>query len=429
VALVAVLIVAAVPFCLRKPADWDDVYVPAAERLRGGEDIFQRAFVYPPASALLGVPFTYLPRMASLFLWYGISATALVVLVHGAWRLAGGGRFPGPTVPRREHLVLVAGCLFGLPFAFDCFGNRQTDLLVSALVVTGCLNLRAGRGVVSAVWFGLAAGLKCTPLLWAPYLALRRRFGAAAVVAAVAAGVNLVPDVLYPAADGSRLLQWVRVFLAPMARGNHDPGMWACGINFNHSVAGVANRWLVWERGWEHGQMLPRPRAARVTPATLKAIVYGTDIAILVLAVIVCRRRSGISGRRNSWGWPNHPLRAGVLEYCLVILLMLLLSPQSSKPHFCTLILPGFCLARVALGRRDAILGVILATAAVGAQLSNKDLWGVAVYDAVMWYGSVFWTMILLFVACIRARCCCGAVQGQDAVGTPRVPVAESRAA
>ena len=36
--------------------------------------------------------------------------------------------------------------------------------------------------------------------------------------------------------------------------------------------------------------------------------------------------------------------RLSRLEFSLVFILMMLLSPQSSKPHFCTLLLPAFCL-------------------------------------------------------------------------------------
>src|SRR5947199_4767492 len=128
-AFVLLLVVLAVPFCLRKPADWDNVFVPAAERLRAGRDIYQQFFVFPPVNALLALPFSYLPRSASLVLWYAVSAAALCVLVRGAWRLAGGGPLPtGPRADRREQIILFAGLAVGLAFAVDCLGNRHTDL-------------------------------------------------------------------------------------------------------------------------------------------------------------------------------------------------------------------------------------------------------------------------------------------------------------
>ena len=41
---------------------------------------------------------------------------------------------------------------------------------------------------------------------------------------------------------------------------------------------------------------------------------------------------------------------------------------------------------------------------AVAAGLvSNKDLWGTAVYDFAVWYGSVFGNAAVLFLGCVYA--------------------------
>ncbi|HEX4588282.1 MAG TPA: glycosyltransferase family 87 protein [Gemmataceae bacterium] len=402
--LAVLLIVLAFPFLLRKPADWDDVFVPAAVRLRTGGDIYQHAFVFPPVNALLALPFSHLPRLGSLLAWYAVSAFCFCVLLRGSWRLAGGHAFPrAGGVPRREHLIVAVGLVLGLPFALDCFGNRHTDLLIAALVITGCLSLRAGRGFVAAIWFGLAGGLKCTPLLWAPYLLLKRRFGAAAVVLIVAIGVNVLPDLLYPAATGSRLTQWVNVFIAPMANGQRDPGVWGSAAINNHSLAGVAYRWLTLERTWDDGRTAAHSSSARVSPQSLRALVYGADAVLLLAAATVTLRSA--SRRRNPQPMgATNPVPAEALEFALVCLLMLLLSPQSSKPHFCTMMLPGFCLAREAVRRRDVVLGLVLAAAGICTLLANKDLWVVVVYETALWYSTVFAAALLLFAGCLRAR-------------------------
>jgi hypothetical protein len=365
----------AVPLCLRRPADWNTVYVPAAARLLAGESIYQDGFVYPPVNALLAVPVLKLSPVAGTFVWYAASALGLLVLIRGAWMLSGSKTDQGP--PRHDWLILIAGCTCGMPFAFDCLSNRQTDLGVAGLTLAGCLALWAGRDVRAGAWFGLAAGLKCTPLLWAPYLLVRRRFRAAAVIAAVAVGVNLLPDLLFPNAGASRLSQWRDAFITPMT---------------NHSLAGVCYRWLTLDRVVVDGRATDRVSPKRVSPSTLKLAVYGADAALVLAAVVVALRR------------PGRGERSDVLEYCLVLLLMLLLSPQSSKPHFCTLMLPGFCLARTALVRRDVAGGLIVAAAVGCALLSNKDLWGVRIYETALWYSTVFAAAGLLFVDCLRAR-------------------------
>ena len=64
---------------------------------------------------------------------------------------------------------------------------------------------------------------------------------------------------------------------------------------------------------------------------------------------------------------------ARAAEFGIVLTLMLLLSPMSSKPHFCTLFLPGFCLARLAVNRSSRAAALAVGVAAVTALASNKD--------------------------------------------------------
>src|SRR5262249_4896130 len=85
-------------------------------------------------------------------------------------------------------------------------------------------------------------------------------------------------------------------------------------------------------------------------------------------------------------------------ESGMLFLLMLLLSPMSSKAHFGTLILPGFCLARAAWASQRKVLWGLVGAAALLAVLSNKDPLGEHLYTLSLWYGVVTWETILLLV-------------------------------
>jgi hypothetical protein len=87
-----------------------------------------------------------------------------------------------------------------------------------------------------------------------------------------------------------------------------------------------------------------------------------------------------------------------------VLALMLLLSPMSSKPHFCTLLVPQLLLARLGWSRRDRLLIALAVVTAVLGLLANKDIVGRMVYDVLLWNGSVFGTALLLFLGCCSAR-------------------------
>src|SRR5262249_32464402 len=88
------------------------------------------------------------------------------------------------------------------------------------------------------------------------------------------------------------------------------------------------------------------------------------------------------------------------LEASVVCALMLLFSPMSSKPHFATLLLPGFLVARSAAARRSVGLGACLAVAVAAGLLSDQDLWGGRLYRLFLWRGSATAAALALLAGC-----------------------------
>jgi hypothetical protein len=392
--------VLAAPFCWRKQSDWDMVYLPAAQRLVRGEDVFQVGFVYPPVNAWLAVPFSRLPPGYARLAWFTVNAVALMVLIRAAWRLSGGSRLePCSAVPRTEHRIFILGLLCAIYYAFDALTNQQTDIVVAALVMAGCGLLAQRRDIRAGSLLGLAAGLKCTPLLLAGYLGWKRRWLAAVLVPAIACGINLIPDLVYPLdPPRSRLNEWGHRFLLPMTNKDHHFGSWASSIFNNHSIPGICNRWLTCRAHWQHGELVEVTRDGRISPQSLKVAALGGMMLLLAVA-LYCVGKPVQVATAKSPGTNSGP-SAAALEFSLVVILMLLLSPQSSKPHFCTLFLPGFCLARAALSWPSrSLLTVVLGVVALGLT-SNKDLVGTKVYDWVIWHGSITWSAILLYAGC-----------------------------
>ncbi len=403
-AVVVLCAILVVPICLRRQSDLVNVFIPAAKRLTQGDDVFQQGFVYPPINAWILLPLANLPPLSARMLWLAVNGAALMVLVWGAWRLSGGVRLEGrPAAERREHLIFGLGLLIAVYYLLDALTSQQSDLIIAALVMLGCQALVCRRDVRAGVLFGLAAGLKCTPLLWAGYLVWRRKWAAACVVVAVAIGVNLLPDLTHPSTlSRSRLEEWGRRYLVPMADSGHDLGTWASAINCNHSLSGLTNRLETWSYIWRDGRMVGLGRSERVDPLMLKAAALG-GMMLCVLAALICSwqgRRAKDASRSDRDTAVRSP---EALEFSLVLILMLMLSPHSSKPHFCTLFLPAFCLARTALvGRSRLLLGLVLACVTCGL-VSNKDLVGGRVYDWVIWHGSITLSALLLHAGCCVA--------------------------
>ena len=161
--------------------------------------------------------------------------------------------------------------------------------------------------------------------------------------------MNLVPDLIArPGAGGVWAVAWFGEFLTPMAGAGYYPGRWFAWILDNQSIAGAATRWTTTTWAWSSTsgvEMLDRARVPRAR--LIQLVVYAIEAGLLLASLaIVAKRRPG---RASETSGPSRE----VLDGSVVLMLMLLLSPMSSRPHFSTMLLPGLCLARVALdGRR-----------------------------------------------------------------------------
>jgi hypothetical protein len=392
------LLILAVFFCRRQDSEWEQVYVRAAAHLWQGMDLYgmRESYLYPPFMAVTALPFLVLASPLQRLLWFGINAVALVALLRWGWRLAGGGRLEGSQAGRTaERIAALLGCLCGISYIENCLAHQQTDLVIGAALVGGCLLLGYRRPMLAATSFGLAAACKCTALLWAPYLFWRGRTLAAIWVVVIAVGVNLLPDLIRPSPRGRPWIeQYAASFLMPLTASDHYIGTWGSDPVYNQSVTGLAQRWCTTTWTWTAADCTIETRTPRLQPGTLRFCVYGVQLSLLAAVLCICGRPlRKLTNDSEEWGQP--------LESCMVLLLMLLLSPMSSKAHFGTLVVPGYCLARAALHARSRLFNGILAAAVVLGLLCNKDPLGERLYTLSLWYGLVTWQTLLLLGGCL----------------------------
>jgi hypothetical protein len=408
---IACCAVVAVPFLKKADSQFDNVYLRAAARLQAGADIYplQDGYLYPPLMAWLAIPFTHLPQNVARVAWLGLNLASLAALLMGCWRLSGGSRLNG-TADWREHLICWLGLTCALRFSLDCLQNQQTDVLIAAVVVGGCLLLafpeRLGNHtsvMLAATCFGLAAGMKCTALLFAPYLLLRGRWLACLWVGVLAVGLNLLPNLTStPDSGGLWLGEWVHRYLSVLGRSDHSPGVWGSAVNLNQSWSGALYRWFATTWTWDAAGFQVQLRADSPSPTLLKLLVYGSELLVLgVFAWLMWPRHSKqlspdrLSPDRQVGESPRVPL-----ECAVVLLLMVLFSPMSSKPHFCTLLLPAWLVARQAFRSRSWSLWACLGLAIVCGALAIKDLATANVASVAMWYGGVTWSAVALLAGC-----------------------------
>lgn len=395
---VVVLLVLGIFFCRRHDSEWEQVYLSAAAHLWKGEDLYhlEASYLYPPFMALTALPFLALPAPLPRLLWFAINVLCLLALLRWSWRLAGGGRLEGSDASgASERLAAVLGCLCGISYLENCLAHQQTDIVMAAFLVGGCLLLGNGRAISAATAFGVAAACKCTALLWAPYLIWRGRPLAAVWLVSVAIGVNFLPDLVRPAPGGNRWLEeYASRFLKPLTASEHYIGTWGSDAVYNQSLTGLGQRWCTTAWTWKPTDCTIEPRAPLLNPRALRMAVYGAELSVLAAVLWICGRPFRQLG--DDGGGQRH-----ALECSIVLLLMLLLSPMSSKAHFGTLVLPGFCLARAAIATPNRIHKGILAAAVLLGLLCNKDPLGERLYTLSLWYGVVTWQALLLLAGCL----------------------------
>jgi hypothetical protein len=383
------------PFLLKQHTEWNDVYLAAANDMAAGRALYPSTYgyVYPPFAAWIAIPATYLPVFLAHLLWYAISIVSLFLLFRWAWLLSGGGLLRGDGGPdRREHLVAASAVVLG-GFALNTLSHTQTDLLIAALMMGGCLALTRARSLAAGICCGLAAALKGPALLWCPYLLWRRQWRAAAVTALVAVGVNLAPNLACAPPTGQLWLgQWVQSTVLPLQGNDYAPGIWASDMLVNQSLSGAIGRWGISDLTWRDGGPVLVKSATAISGAVLKGICYAS-MAALVLATLIMQ----------GWRPPPFTRTAGkpspvVLEFAMVLMLMLLLSPMSSKAHFCTLIVPGFCIARLLLTRPSVVLALSLGGTLLAIVISMRifDPWAAI----ATWNGSLSWACLFLLLGC-----------------------------
>jgi hypothetical protein len=191
-------------------------------------------------------------------------------------------------------------------------------------------------------------------------------------------------------------VNYTQRYLRPLTEPGHYVGTWGSEPVYNQSLTGAVHRWFLTTLEATESDLVPVPRAHPLPPLVLRGLAHGAGLLVLLLALWA--GRGPLKRSEDLPGSARIPLEASA-----VLLLMLLLSPMSSKAHFGVLILPGFCLARAAAASRSRLLWTLLAGAVVLGLLGNKDPLGEKLYTLTLWLGTATLQTLVLLAGCLIA--------------------------
>lgn len=389
------------------------VYVTGGERLQHGEEIYRRSagdgfaadpkpFTYPPFAAVPFVPFAWLPPTWQPPAWFALNFLILVALLR--WLHGWAGReAPDRGPPRRVAFWVVTG-LLGAHHVLSVFSNQSHDLFIAGAVGLAAAAWCRGRAT-AGWWVGVGAAVKATPLLFLGLFLVRRRWLALGLLVGAVLALSLLPDWWFPRSDGRWWLQaWYERNLGGLSVGATATaeGAWSSHSYLNQSLPGTLTRLL---------QPAPDPNGSFVDAGVLlTALPAGLFRAVALAAQLLVL----VALALGAW-WGGRAVRTaadpvaaqrtlGLGEVAAFVCGMVLLSPQSSKAHFCVWLFPAAFLAdRVLRGRFDVRLLLLVGLAILVGTFGAKDLVGTRLGNRLLAYGNVTWCTVLLLLATVLA--------------------------
>jgi hypothetical protein len=361
--------------------DYELWYATGKHVLTGDEIYFFRAgkydFMYPPPCALFLAGASLLGQGGLIVLLVAINSTAWFYSAKLSALLAQDDR--SATNP---WLYLIPSLLV-IVYIWSSYHLGQPNLVLLALMVGAFLALRANHEVVAGGLIAVAAGIKAFPVIAIIYLVYRRYWKAA---------ISLVATLVF-------LLLILPAPFRGFERALHDLEKWSAGMLKysevtvgqrpmrsytwkNQSLIGVSNR-LFRHVDADAASAPHKPvyvNLADLSFPVVNAIIISAAFALGIVFIAVMPNRD------------TRTAESDAIEFALLLLLMLMLTPLSFGYFYSWLMLPFAVITqRVLIEKGSAVLWWTLPAVALLAL-------GLAFTRGAQLYGNTFFATLLLFI-------------------------------
>jgi Glycosyltransferase family 87 len=361
--------------------DYELWYATGKHVLAGDEIYFFRAgkydFMYPPPCALFLAGASLLGQGGLIFLLVAITSVAWFCSANLSAVLATGER--GTT----NVWLYVIPSLLVIIYIWSSYHLGQPNLVLLALMLGSLVALRAKREIAAGSLIAVAAAIKAFPVLAIIYLVYRRYWKAAASLVATLLFLLLILPAPFRGVERTwrDLEKWSAGMLkySEVSVGQRPMRSYTWK---NQSLVGVTNRLL---RHIDADAASARHQPVYVNFADLEfpvvnAIIISVALVLGVLFVAVMPRRDMRTAESDA------------IEFALLLLLMLMLTPLSFGYFYSWLMLPFAVITQQVLAGKSLVLLwwslPPLALLALGLAFSR----------GAQLYGNTFFATLLLFV-------------------------------
>ena len=189
------------------------LYAAAGRCIWHGEALLpcQPMFSYQPALAALLLPFAVLPAPLQKLVWYAVCVGSLVLTVRLTEAMAE-RLYPGATRGRNLIWLRTVSLFLCSKHIPDVLNYQAYEAPALAMITLGMWALTVGREALGGFWLAAAAAIRATPLIYLPYLLLKRRYLACVTFVACFVAIGFLPDVISALRGGHTgyIQDWVR---------------------------------------------------------------------------------------------------------------------------------------------------------------------------------------------------------------------------
>jgi hypothetical protein len=378
--IILIIVAAAYYPWFGRGSDTAPFYADAGRCILRGEPLLAclPAFPYQPVLAVFVVPLSFFPVVLERVIWYAICVGSLVITVRFAEAIAE-RLYPGATRGQNLFWLRTIVLVTCAKHIIDVLTYASHDPLALALMTFAIWALFIGREAVGGAWLAIAAAIRASPLIFLPYLMLKRRLVACLAFVVTFLAVSFLPDMI-GALRGTHtgyLADWVAQVVSPAL----VPGtttklvfwdIWNGHNLFNQSLRGLVNRFA------------PGP-VYGLSPTAILIIVDGLFALVLgVLLVTSPRRKEYVA-----------------IDGAVLLIAMLVLSPMTSRYHYIFVLPPViFVTAATIADPRMRKLGTwVLAISFLLRAGTSNDIAGQTITDFAYAYGFMPIGAIVLYVA------------------------------
>ncbi len=269
------------------------------------------------------------------------------------------------------------------------FENQSNDLPVLGLVFLAAGSWLHRQPIRAGIWAGLAAACKATPLLFLLLFAVQRQWKAVIATTLAFVLASLLPNLFFSRPDGGLwAVSWIETIASGVTPGDVAAGTtWDPNSSLNQSLPGTTYRLLT--PALEEGPFVYNVALFDAGPGLTRAVSILAQLLVLgLMAWFVWPRATRDSDIQ----------RLGAVG--TVLCGMVLLSPMSSKSHFCVLLLPlGLCITKYIWEGWDRLLGILLLLFFSISTLTAKSLTVRDLGGFLLAHGTVSWAALLTLLA------------------------------